>query len=79
MSHVPNCPTSGKLNVTNVASGAMAGTITLSGCTDAAFNGGYAAVATAENDGALEVEMEREVEAAGTKTKTKVKGRLARG
>jgi hypothetical protein len=72
------CTAGGKLSVTNVATGALGGTITLSGCTDPAFNGGYAAVATAENGGALEVEMEREVEAAGTTTKTKVKGRLAR-
>jgi hypothetical protein len=72
------CSASGKLNITNAATGSLAGTITLSGCTDPAFNGGYAAVATSENGGALEVEMEREVETSASNIKTKVKGRLAR-
>jgi uncharacterized protein DUF5648 len=69
------CTASGSLASTSV-DGVFGGTITLTGCTEAVFNGTFASVKVKRDDGRLEVELERESEAAGATTKVTIDGSL---
>ena len=58
--------------------GVFGGSLTATGCTEAAFNGTYVDVEVKRDDGKLEVEFQKETEAAGVTTEASVEGRLTR-
>ena len=69
------CTFAGSLAISSMPPGRASGTITASGCPEAAHNGVYAAVAKREGASGVELEMERESEAAGVSTKVKISGK----
>lgn len=72
------CSLSGALSTTATA-GVFMGSLSASGCAEAAFDGAYASVKAKRDDGMLEVEFEKESESAGVTTKAVIDGKLASG
>ncbi|MDH5264252.1 MAG: hypothetical protein OEX21_05820 [Betaproteobacteria bacterium] len=58
--------------------GVFGGSLTATGCAEAAFDGTYVDVEMKRDDGKLEVEFEKETEAGGVTTEASVEGRLRR-
>jgi hypothetical protein len=72
------CTFSGALASSNAILGIFAGSVTASGCTDSIIIGVFAATATRENSGALQIELERETETNGERVRVKIKGLLTK-
>lgn len=72
------CTFTGQLQLSADKKSVLSGSVTASGCTEAAFNGTYADVEFSREDGGLEVELERETESGGLRTKAKIKARVSR-
>lgn len=68
------CAFSGTLAAADGESHALIGTVTATGCTDAALDGTYSAEISRE-DGGIEVEMEMSAEAAGVRTQVAIRGK----
>lgn len=72
------CSLAGQVALASAAQQLWTGSVSATGCTDAALSGTYAASAHREDGGAVQLELEREAEAGGVRTKVKIRGTASR-